>query len=177
MSRAYRYIGPAELRELVSPEPDLYVRHIGAAADVLAWVKETGQVADAEKCVVATYIVDRAGRLWAGERRMEHVVVACGRPVLMAGEITFCLDGAPHVTWATNQSTGYCPQPSGWAALANALDGAGIEHPAELSRAFEFRRCEACGTLNLVKDDGLYCAVCDADLPKEWNVGNFKPGT
>jgi hypothetical protein len=77
------------------------------------------------------------------------------------------------VTYVTNQSTGYCPQPTGWEHVARALDAAGIERPDELSRAFEFRRCEKCQTLNLIKDDSFYCAVCDAPLPDEWNVGNF----
>lgn len=171
MARQYRYIGPTDLLELVSQEPDEFVRRIGSPADVAAWVRGTGQALDAGKSVIATYIVDTEGYLWVGERRMEHVVCARGQPVLMAGEITFSLKGAAHVTYVTNQSTGYCPQPEGWAQLRAALDAAGIEHPGELSRAFEFRRCEKCSTLNLVKDDGLFCAVCDAPLPQEWNVG------
>ena len=31
-----------------------------------------------------------------------------------------------------------------------------------------FRRCEACGQINIVKDEYV-CAVCDERLPKEWN--------
>jgi hypothetical protein len=173
MPRTFRYIGPADLLELVSQEPDAYVRLIGCAADVSGWAKETGQLRGREREVIATYIVDADGRLWIGERRMEHVVVARGRPVLMAGEITFNLSGTPQVTNATNQSTGYCPQPGGWVHLRDALDAAGIAHPDTLSRAFEFRRCEKCDTLNLIKDDGLFCAACDTPLPEEWNVGNF----
>ena len=173
MPRTFRYVGPADLLALVSQAPDAYVRHICGAADVRAWVKETGQALGPDKTVIATYIVDTEGRLWVGERRMEHVVVARGRPVLMAGEIIFSLEGTPEVLEASNQSTGYCPQPAGWAHLRAALQAAGIAHPEALTRAFEFRRCEKCKTLNLVKDDGLYCAVCDSPLPQEWNVGNF----
>jgi len=173
MLRVFRYVGPADLLDLVSQEPDAYVRHIGGAGDVAAWVKETEQALGPDKSVIATYIVDAERRLWIGERRMEHVVVARGQPVLMAGEITFSLEDGVEVTYATNQSTGYCPQPAGWEHLQHALNGAGIAHPGELSRAFEFRRCESCGTLNVVKDDGLYCAVCDKPLPETWNVGNF----
>lgn len=75
------------------------------------------------------------------------------------------------MTYVTNQFTGYCPQPSGWEHVARALDAVGINHPSELDRAFEFRRCGKCETLNLIKDDSYYCAVCDAPLQAEWNVG------
>ena len=173
MFRVFRYIGPIDLLDLVSQESDAYVRHISGAADVAAWVKDTPQTLGSDNSVVATYIVDSQRRLWIGERRMEHVVVARGQPVLMAGEITFSLENGVEVTYTTNQSTGYCPQPAGWEHLKHALEEGGITHPGELSRAFEFRRCESCGNLNLVKDDGLYCAVCDKSLPCEWNVGNF----
>src|SRR5882724_10323791 len=139
MRREYNYVGPADLLELVSQQPDAFVRCIASAADVTAWVRETNQVLDGDKSVIATYIVDPAGRLWIGERRMEHVVVARGQRVLMAGEITFSLAGGVEVTYVTNQSTGYCPQPSGWEYVARALEAAGIEHPGELGRAFEFR--------------------------------------
>lgn len=173
MPRAYRYLGPADLLELVSQAPDAYVRHIAGAADVAAWVQETGQALGPRDEVIATYIVDAQGQLWIGERRMEHVVVGLGGPVLMAGELTFELAGSPRVTEASNQSTGFCPQPAGWEHLQLALEAAGIAHPGALTRAFEFRRCESCGTLNLVKEDDFYCAVCDQPLPREWNVGNF----
>ena len=44
--------------------------------------------------------------------------------------------------------------------------------PAGFTHAVVFRRCEACGQRNVVKDDAFVCAVCDADLPAEWNFGD-----
>jgi hypothetical protein len=32
------------------------------------------------------------------------------------------------------------------------------------------RRCDVCATLNVVKEDWLVCAACDADLPVAWNL-------
>jgi hypothetical protein len=172
MLHAYRYIGPADLLDLVSHAPDIHVRRIGCAADVAAWAQQTRQTLGPEGEVTATYIIDRERVLWIGERRMEHVVVARGEPVLMAGELTFELTVKPCVIGASNQSTGFCPEPSGWEHLRHALNVAGIAHPGALTRAFEFRRCEKCGMLQLVKDNDFYCAACDVRLPDQWNVDN-----
>ncbi|GAA1367500.1 hypothetical protein GCM10009661_21870 [Catellatospora chokoriensis] len=90
--------------------------------------------------------------------------------MLAAGEIIFCRDRAE---WAvdeiTNQSTGYCPDPGSWTAVAAALDAAGLRHPAGFTQQYVFRRCPGCGERNIVKEDDFVCAVCDADLPTEWN--------
>jgi len=69
----------------------------------------------------------------------------------------------------SNLSTGYCPEPASWPAVADALDRAGIPHPGRFTSAFLFRRCPACGERNVIKDDYFVCVVCDADLPAEWN--------
>ncbi len=37
--------------------------------------------------------------------------------------------------------------------------------------AFEFRRYEACGGTNLIKDDVFECVVCGAELSVRWNFG------
>jgi hypothetical protein len=33
----------------------------------------------------------------------------------------------------------------------------------------EFRRCDACGQRNIVKDDDFTCAICGGELPATWN--------
>ena len=41
---------------------------------------------------------------------------------ILAGEITFTVrPGSISVTWVTNQSTGYCPEPASWPAVETAL--------------------------------------------------------
>lgn len=69
----------------------------------------------------------------------------------------------------TNQSTGYCPEPDSWLAVAEALDGIGFCQPGRFTQELVFRRCEACGERNVVKDGWFVCACWGADLPTEWN--------
>ena len=70
----------------------------------------------------------------------------------------------------SNQSTGYCPEPESWPAVARALAFLGTDAPPGYTTVFIFRRCTACGQINLVKEDWFYCAVCQAPLPAEWNL-------
>jgi len=151
MARAYAYIGPAELRARASatsqPAPAV------ASARDLAALGEP----------ILTFVVTPDGALRVAPRRSEHVACAGGQDVLAAGEL-FVSPATGAVTGASNLSTGYCPAPACWAALAAALDHAGIAHPATWTHAFEFRRCDACGERNLIKDDHYVCAICDADL-------------
>jgi hypothetical protein len=74
------------------------------------------------------------------------------------------------VTWVTNQSTGYCPEPDSWPAVEAVLARAGIGAPDGFNQAFDFRRCPNCGTINIVKDRVFECGVCSALLPEEWNL-------
>jgi hypothetical protein len=118
-----------------------------------------------------TFVVDDQGVLRVGDRHSEHVACAGGAPVLAAGEMTFRLAGRSiSAVGVTNQSTGYCPEPESWAAVAEALNKAGIAGPAAYTTAFIFRRCEHCGQINLVKDAVFDCAVCGSALPAHWNV-------
>jgi hypothetical protein len=159
--RIYAYVGPDEIRAHVAP--------IGTAitslADLRAWVG--AHAGDREYGVVpATFTVTTDGVLRIAPRRSEHVACAGGGPVLAAGELFLtptAIDGA------SNQSTGFCPEPACWAALAAALDRAGIPHPGRFTIEITFRRCPECGERNLVKDDHYACAICDAELPREWN--------
>jgi hypothetical protein len=72
----------------------------------------------------------------------------------------------------SNQSTGYCPDPDCWPAVAAALRSAGVAAPVGFTRRFVFRRCFTCGQINLIKDDWYVCAACDADLPRAWNFAS-----
>lgn len=169
--RPHPYVGPPELRRLLTPA--LEGTPIRRRADLTTWLASRPGPELAEPF---TYVVDLAGRLRLAPRRSEHVVCAGGAPVLCAGEIAFeATDGA--VGWAvhevTNQSTGYCPDPgSAWPALAAALDLAGIAHPPGFTHEFVFRRCPACRELNVVREAEYLCALCETPLPAEWNVSD-----
>jgi hypothetical protein len=115
----------------------------------------------------ATFVVSLSGDLLVAPRRSEHVACAGGELVLAAGEI--CFDSAGIVVEVTNNSTGYCPAEDSWESVRSALDKAGIRRPDGFTFVARFRRCRNCGERNLVKDDWYACAVCDADLPREWN--------
>jgi len=159
--KTYAYVGPDEIRDRVAPIGTA----IASLADLQAWV--AANAGDAEDGVVpATYTVTPDGTLRIAPRRSEHVACAGGGPVLAAGEL-FLTTGT--VDGASNQSTGFCPEPSCWAALASALDRAAIPHPGRFTIAITFRRCPECGERNLVKDDWFACAICDAELPRDWN--------
>jgi hypothetical protein len=97
------------------------------------------------------------------------VACAAGESVLSAGEIFFDARPPARVTAVSNLSTGYCPEPQSWAAVATALDQLAVPHPGRFTDEFVFRRCPACGERNLVKDDDYSCALCGADLPAIWN--------
>jgi hypothetical protein len=149
---SYAYIGPKDIREVAARAPR--GTPIRSRADLATWIAAHERV--------ATYTVALDGTLTIAPRNSEHVACAGGERVLAAGELFFTAAAA--VAEASNLSTGYCPEPSCWTALAAALDRAAIPRPAALSHAFEFRRCEACGQRNLVKDEVYACAVCDAEL-------------
>ena len=158
LSRLYRYVGP----------PDIAQDLRGASA---GWVVRSGRdlrhaltklAPNARGPVTCTFVVDELGLLRLADRSSEHVACAGFRPVMGAGEITFDEDEAIE---ASNQSTGFCPEPSCWSALARALGD--IPHPDGWTAAFEFRRCTSCGERAIVKDD-VYECVCGGELPREW---------
>lgn len=168
MARIYQYIGPAELAQYGQQPPRR--THVRRAEDVLRWISETEQPIDAQSSVVATFIINPAGALWIADRHSEHVQCAQGEDVLSAGEMTFTVDKRRvAVTAVTNQSTGYCPEPESWPAVAAALERAGLPHPYAFTTEFIFRSCSACGMTNIVKDGWFVCGVCDGGLPAQWN--------
>ncbi len=166
MTRKYAYVGPQSLAHLADAET---VRvHVDGFDAVKQWVAATGQIPDRTGCIFATYVVDMNGRLWIADRQSEHVACARGDRVLAAGEVLFNLK-AEYVEYISNQSTGYCPEPESWVAVADALRNANIESPDDYTAEFLFRRCTQCETVNIVKDGNFTCAVCNAILPEQWN--------
>jgi hypothetical protein len=168
LPRIYRYVGAKELRALlVQPSRRICIE---AAEDVVGWVKATQQPLENDGTVICTLVIDTDKQLWISDRRSEHVVCANGNDVFSAGEITFALErGKVEVVDVTNQSTGYCPEPESWWAVESALEQVGIAHPTDFTTAYVFRRCDRCGTINLVKDMWFECDVCNEALSREWN--------
>ena len=121
---------------------------------------------------IATFVIDGDGLLRVADRRSEHVACAGGEPVRSAGEITFELTGrSPRIDAITNQSTGYCPEPQSWEAVAIALNVANLDYRGldGFEPALEFRRCVSCSIINIAKNNVFRCSVCDAHLPASWN--------
>ena len=163
--RLYPYVGPRELRAS-RREPSAIT--VTSRAVLAAWLD--GRARD-ELAEPFTFTVTAGGDLLLAPRRSEHVHCAGGRAVLAAGEITFGQDGqAWRAVAVTNHSTGYCPAPESWPAVAAALDRAGIAHPDGYDPAVVFRRCPGCQAINIVRDEHFACAICDGPVPREWNI-------
>lgn len=168
MAKVYQYVGPVEIRERASRSPP-GVR-IMSAADFQEWVRSTRQEPDSRGTVAVTFVVDEEGYLRVADRRSEHVACSGGRPVLSAGEMFLCVTaGGVEVVEVSNQSTGFCPEPASWSAVAAALDRVGVPHPGRFTQEVIFRRCPECGERNVVKDGWFVCGLCGADLPPYWN--------
>lgn len=167
----YRYVG--------EPETQAAYGGLGLgsvptrAVDVLKWIDASLDDAEPDGSVIATYVVTIDGALVLANRRTEHVGCARGMPVRAAGELAVQLvRGSPEVVWVTNQSTGFCPEPSSWIQVRDALCRLGVECPDGFETAFEFRLCESCGQRNLIKESVFECAVCCTPLPADWNFGH-----
>lgn len=166
--KLYSYVGPQEVRRRIGPDTARF--RIRLPSDILAWVNDTDQQLTADCTVTATFVIDDAGDLWIADRHTEHVACARSEVVLSAGEMTFWIDGeCVSVVNVTNQSTGYVPEPESWSAVSGALDGIGVEYSEFFEPAYEFRRCDACGAINIVKDGWLMCSICGAELDSDWN--------
>lgn len=165
--RRYVYVGPAELRGTQQTASAVAVTTPSALAD---WLNRRDRSELAEPF---TFVVGIDGVLWLAPRRSEHVALAKGRDLLAAGEIAF----APSVLcWrvaaVSNQSTGYCPDPDSWPAVAAALDRIGLPHPDSFTDKVVFRRCPRCGQRNIVRDNDYTCAICGGALPVVWNFSS-----
>jgi len=161
-------VGPNEIGNRAPAEPA--GTRIRSAADVKTWIKASGQRLEQGGYVTATYIVNQVGELLVADRRSEHVACAGRLPVQSAGEITFVVeDSTIEIESVSNQSTGYCPEPESWSAVAASLITAGFKPPAGFSPACTFRRCAKCARINLVKHGVFECALCGSELPTEYN--------
>lgn len=166
--KVYHYVGPRRIAERVATSSS--GTPICSSRDVLAWIRTSSQELDADGCVIATFVVDDVGVLKIADRRSEHVICAGGAPVRSAGEMTFAIHGGEvSVAAVSNQSTGYCPEPESWPAVAEALSNAGLSAPAGFNFMCVFRLCSACGNRNLIKDDVFECGVCGQALPAWYN--------
>jgi hypothetical protein len=167
--RTYRYVGPPDIKARSATHPP--GREIRTPADLRAWLTESAHPTDAGQLVPATFVIDPAGRLLIADRHSEHVACAAGRDVLAAGEIFFLIErgSAVSVAEVTNQSTGYCPEPTCWPAVEAALDRIGLDHPPGFTTECIFRKCQNCGARNIVKDGWYHCDVCGHPLAAEWN--------
>lgn len=165
--RFYEYVGPDEIKaRVVADGPGAEVR---SHSDLEQWLSSTGE----QDVVTCTFVIDLRGVLRIADRHSEHVACAGGAPVQSAGEMTFARHrGGWEVDAVTNQSTGYCPEPESWSAVAAALEAAELEHPYGWTDELVFRRYESCGERNVVKDGWFVCDVCDSKLPSEWNFAS-----
>lgn len=170
LHRQYSYVGSRDILELLKrPAQRACIRQ---PDDVLHWIKTTNPTMQPDKTIVATFIIDTDGLLWVADRHSEHIICAAGGKVLSAGEMTFDVsDKQIEVIEVTNQSTGFCPEPESWYAVENALTQIGLPHPDGFTTEYIFRRCESCGTTNIVKDIWFECGVCQAELSQDWNYG------
>jgi hypothetical protein len=170
MARLYQYVGPEAVRaKHVAAPPGWAVCSVN---DLRQWVRASEQRPDGEGVIAATFVVDEQGTLRVADRRSEHVACAGGGAVLSAGEMFVRLAGAgAEVVDISNHSTGYCPEPESWPAVAAALDRIPLPHPGRFTREVVFRLCPKCGQRNVVKEGWLHCGVCGGDLPEVWNLG------
>jgi hypothetical protein len=173
--KSYRYVGPEVIRARAAHLP--CGTPIESIADLKNWLRHAGQRPNALGQFVLTFVIDERGCLRVADRGSEHVACASGGPVLSAGELflTASRDGFC-VEEISNQSTGYCPEPESWPAVAAALDRIGMAHPGRFTQAVIFRRCPSCGERTIVKDGWFVCGLCDAELPVAWNFDKLWPG-
>jgi len=161
----YRYVGPAEILARRSTPVGIVIADTRDRLERWLGDRHAAGIVEPD-----TFVVDLRGTLRLAPRQSEHVACAGGQEVLAAGEITFAAGAAGYAVQAvSNQSTGYCPDPDCWPAVAAALDRLRIAHPGGFTDALTFRLCIACGERNVVRDDDFVCALCGCALPAHWN--------
>jgi len=164
----YKYVGPNEIKVASLQQAKRF--RIQSVSSLTSCIQSLSLSGRSNNPLVCTFTIDTHGELWLADRRSEHVACAGGENVLAAGEITFYQVGNGfEVTEVTNQSTGYCPQPSSWSVVAGVLDRMKIQRPLEFTTSFEFRRCEQCASINLIKESLYSCDVCGEKLSFSWN--------
>lgn len=169
MNQLYRYQGPQSIAQAVAGHPE--GSPIRSVTDLEQWIKDTNQQVNSWGVIAATFVITREGFLRLADRHSEHVACAGGLAVRSAGEMFFARGGAGWtVREVSNQSTGYCPEPASWPEVAAALDQIPLPHPGIFTHVVLFRRCPVCRQLNLIKEEVFVCALCDSELPLEWNL-------
>ena len=165
-TKFYQYVGPLDIRDkaLASGEGGTPIR---SSDDLSRWIASQSSDREPDGSLIATFTIGVDGILRLAPRRSEHVACAVGGPVLSAGEITFVSAG--EVSEISNQSTGFCPEPESWAAVALSLDKVSINHPGCFTTRVDFRLCPSCNERNIVKDNWFVCAICGGALPENWN--------
>lgn len=167
MNRLYPYVGPAEIRARCSSTRGTLITSV---SDFRNWLHDTAQIPGRDGWIAVTFVIDQEGRLRVADRHSEHVACAGGEPVRSAGEMFLAIaDERIEVMAASNQSSGYCPEPESWPAVAAALDSIGVAHPGRFTDEIVFRRCLGCGERNIVKDGWFVCGSCGTELPADWN--------
>jgi hypothetical protein len=168
MARLYRYQGPRAIADAVASHTEGH--RIRSAADLEHWMHHTAQQANSWGLIEATFVIDRDGVLSLADRHSEHVACAGGKAVRAAGEMFFArYENGWEIREVSNQSTGYCPEPSSWQEVAAALARIPLAGPEGFSQVYLFRRCPACRQINLIKEQVFVCAVCDSEPPRAWN--------
>jgi hypothetical protein len=169
MPQLYAYVGPKAIADRLSNAAA--GTPIESVDDLLRWTRQARLASIGSYTITATFVIDESGILRVADRRSEHYACAGGKPVQSAGEMTFCISkGSAEVTCVTNQSTGYCPEPESWPSVREALERAKIAAPFDFLQKMIFRRCDCCGSINIVKDSTYICDVCSASLPRDWNL-------
>ena len=170
--RLYCYVGPAEIQARARLQPAGFA--VTSLAELIGWLDRSGQQPGPGGLIGLTFVIDSHGTLRLADRRSEHVACAGGESVFAAGELFLAREEvSPGPLWrvaeVSNLSTGYCPEPTCWPALAATLEALGLPHPGHFTLSVLFRRCPNCGQRNVVREDWFVCADCGADLPAEWN--------
>jgi hypothetical protein len=165
--KSYAYVGPRTILSLLEHPAERW--RLAGPDDLAAWLNTLDERTK-RGAINLTFVVDCAFVVWIADQHSEHVVCARGEPVLAAGELSVEFKPALRVVAASNQSTGYCPEPDSWEAVACALDRAGLARPDDYTASYLFRRCARCDSINLIKDAVFECAVCTAPLSAEWNL-------
>jgi hypothetical protein len=165
--RQYKYVGPSDIAARVRRDCG------GTVIDSVETLKDSLCSMDgfrSGQSLTVTFVVGTDGSLRIADQRSEHVACASGEDILSAGEMTFGIgDHEVFVERVTNQSTGYCPEPESWAAVAGSLDRIPVDHPDSFAPVSVFRRCPSCSQINIVKDEWFVCGVCQSVLPTTWN--------
>lgn len=166
--KRYRYLGSAE-NQLEARDASTGVR-ILELHTLREFLVAGDHERDVDGLIPVTYVIDVEGVLRIAPRRSEHVDCATGGEVFSAGEMFFSLEGpSPVLIEVSNHSAGYCPEPGSWPAVGAALDRIPVPHPGRFTIEVVFRRCPGCGQKNIVREDWFACAMCDAELPADWN--------